>query len=221
MNKHELYLSILNEYVHEDSAHETRKWMTKPSLSGDKTIATDAHILVAFPKFGEFAEAPAMVGAVYPKPHNVNKEIPLSHIESLLAEYPMVDCFDEKESTCDACYGCGEVDFEFDHGRRTYTTSAECPVCEGEGIACVVSKTPNGKKEIDGDRLFKIGVCTFKPSFILALVSIAKKLSVDTITIIHQEAPHKPCVFAIGEAEVFMMPVLNGDERKLGATIEI
>ena len=42
-------------------------------------------------------------------------------------------CHGVSRVKCEACDGCGRVEWEFSYGGRAYDMDADCPVCEGEG----------------------------------------------------------------------------------------
>lgn len=168
------------------------------------------------------------------KPFNPDKrrkwyflEDELVHIEHLhsrivfekLENFPKIDCFDEEEVTCDACRGHGEVYFEFNHGMKIYTQYGECPVCEGEGVVVGKSKTPNGKKDYDYKKSFKIGDCNFLVDRVLELLFVAKTLNSD-IKVIHKTDGNNQMVFQIDDVTLILMPSIRTD-LSVAQTIEI
>ncbi len=204
----DVFLSILNRVANKN---EIGDWMTEPFNASGKSMATNGYCLVATPICGEFINRDDKIKSVYPLEKNQNKPIKLQEIKDKLALFPTVDCFDETEQECNACYGSGTVDFEFEYNRKTYEMEGECPVCEGEGTTLQTSKTPNGKKEFDHNKLFQICLCAFNAERINELIFIADGIGVDEVVLVNQTLPHRPSVFLIGDVEFLVMSTLNSD----------
>lgn len=205
-----IFVSILEQICAKD---DMREWMSRPFNASGKSMATNGYTLVATPMCGFFDSREDNVKSVYPFEKNIWKLIAIQEIKEKLALFPTVDCFDKEEQQCNACYGSGSVDFEFDYGSNTYHLDGECPVCEGEGITAQKSKIPNGKKEFDYTKLFQIGVCAFNVNRINELIYVAEQLQKDTVLLIHQTLPNKPTAFLIGEVELLLMPSVGlGDD---------
>lgn len=204
----DVFLAILNRVA---IKNDIRDWMTEPFNANGKSMATNGYCLVATPICGDFINREDKIKSVYPLEHNQNKRIKLQEIKDKLALFPTVDCFDETEQECNACYGSGTVDFEFEYSRKTYEMEGECPVCEGEGTTLQTSKTPNGKKELDYKKLFQIGLCAFNVELINKLIFIAESIGVDEVVLVSQTLPHRPSVFLIGDVEFLAMSTINID----------
>lgn len=202
----DVFLSILNRI---SAKNDIRDWMTEPFNASSKSMATNGYSLVITPICGDFQNREDEIKAVYPLGRNTEKVIKLKEIKDKLALFPKVDCFDEIEQECNACYGSGLVDFEFDYEREIYELEGVCPVCEGYGTTLQISKKPNGKKELDYNKLFQIGVCAFSVERINELLFIAEQLGVDEVVLINQTLPHRPSVFLIGEVELLVMATIN------------
>jgi hypothetical protein len=195
--------------------------MSEPANANGKSIATNAYSLVAVPFRSCFFDANEKVKNIYPVPANMDKLITLAELKEKLSNFPLVDCFDVEEAECGACYGDGEVTFEFDYKRESYELEGECPVCDGHGIILKKSETPNGKKELDSSKFFKIGRCIFHVDRINEILFVAEKLQSD-IRLVHQTEENHNCVFAVGDVEIMAMPTV-GDMAELNVcqTIEI
>jgi len=211
----EIYLSILDKIKSYDFLHE---WMTKPFNAFGKSMATNGYILVTVPASGNFTNQEEKITNVYPFKHHIEKTITLSELKEKLSEFPVVDCFDEKQSECNACYGKGTVEFEFEHRCKSYSIEGECPICEGEGTLIQESKTPNGKKQFDYKQFFGIGNSIFRVERIEELLFIANALNQD-INLVSQESSTKPSIFTVGEIEILLMPSIKSDDVKVSQTI--
>lgn len=132
----------------------------------------------------------------------------------------MVDCFDEVKVECDACTGYGLATFEFNHNRKTYEKDWKCPVCDGEGEIDIKSDIPNGKKERDGNKFFKIGKSVFSVARIEELVYVAEALQSKIITLVNQTKPDKPSLFIINDVELILMPAISYDEQNIAQVID-
>ena len=119
----------------------------------------------------------------------------------------MIDCYDKVISKCDACYGNGNVDFEFEYKNRTYEIEGECPVCEGEGQTEQVRKTPNGKKEIDLSKYARLGVNRLNVKRLFELIKVADLKGVNEV-LYQLPVRNKPVAFKVGDDTIlFLMPV--------------
>ncbi len=212
----DVFLSILNRIA---IKNDMRDWMPVPFNANGKSMATNGYCLVATPTCGEFTNREDKIKSVYPLEQNQNKPIKLQEIKDKLALFPTVDCFDETEQECNACYGSGLVDFEFDYEIKSYELEGECPICEGEGTTLQTSKIPNGKKELDYNKLFQIGLCAFNVERINELIFIAENIGVDEVFLVNQTLPHRPSVFLIGEVEFLVMSTLNSDLDRVAQNI--
>jgi hypothetical protein len=198
------YLEILNRFIDKD---ELRVWLKKPFAIGDKIAASMGYSIAVVPFFGEnYPDQSANVSKVYPMPHNMTRHIVTSELRDKMNNFPTVECFDELELACDACSGDGEVEFEFYHSGKNYEISSDCPVCDGQGTITKQSKTPNGKREIDHEKMFKIGNCVFYPDRIEELLFVAEKLEAKTIRLVNQTGQNNACLFVVNEVDVILMP---------------
>ena len=202
----DVYLSILNRI---SAKNDIRDLMKEPFNANGKSMATNGYALVATPICGDFQNREDKIKTVYPLAKNTNKAIKVQEIKDKLALFPTIDCFDETEQECNACHGSGLVDFEFDYERKRYELEGECPVCEGTTLQ--TSKIPNGKKELDYNKLFQIGLFAFNVERINEMIFIAEKIGVDEVVLVTQTLLHRPSVFFIGEVELLIMSTLNSD----------
>jgi hypothetical protein len=156
---------------------------------------------------------------VYPIEYNQTKFIYLSQLKEAFSKAPLLDDYDETEVECSACYGEGEVEYEFSHGRKDYTIESECPVCEGQGVIIGKSDKPNGKKIIDYTKLITIGNSTFNIERLQDVVKVAELLGVKNISLVFQGKPSQGNLFKVGDAEILIMPVMPSDIENVCANI--
>lgn len=203
-----VFLDLLNKFKAND---DRRDWISKPFNVGNKTVSTNAYILIATPLQKGFEDLPDKTKGVYPMDFILDKKILVSELRQKLNDFPKVDCFDEEEKECDACDGYGEVDYEFSHNGKNYEREEECPVCEGSGVIEKISKTPNGKKELDYNKFFGIGNSVFNVARIKELLEVAETLNSDEIILVNQTQPNKASLFKVKEVEVLLMPTMCND----------
>lgn len=195
-------------------------WMKEPFLVGDKAVSTNGWVLVSVPKFNdEYQDKSEKTKTVYPIEYNCEKQITLSEFKEAISKAPLVDCFDETEQKCDACYGKGEVEYEFSYGRKDYTIDHECPVCEGEGTIYKTSEKPNGKKQIDYSKFIIVGNSTFNIARLEDVVKVAELVKSENITIVFQGKPTQATLFKIQDVEMLVMPSSAVDEQNVCANI--
>lgn len=206
----DVFLTLLNRFTNKNDFY-SRDWMAQPFNVGNKTVSTNAHILIATPLQEGFEDMSNKTKEVYPMPFILENKISVSELKQKLNDFPKVDCFDEEEKKCDACTGFGDVDFEFYHNGKNYESNQDCPVCDGSGVLNIVSKTPNGKKELDYNKFFGIGNSVFNVARIEELLEVAEALDADEITLVNQTQPNKPSLFKIKEVEVLLMPIMCND----------
>jgi hypothetical protein len=204
----DVFLTLLNRFKSNDYR---RDWMTTPFNVENKTVATNGYILIATPLQEGFDDLSNKTKGVYPMPFILDNKISVLELKQKLNDFPKVDCFDEEEKECDACDGYGEVDFYFSHNGEDYEREEECPVCEGNGIIEKISKTPNGKKELDYNKFFGIGNSVFNVARIEELLEVAETLESDEITLVNQTQPNKASLFKIKEVEILLMPTMCND----------
>ena len=199
--------------------NDIREWMRTPFLVGDKVCATDGKCIIAVPKFtDEFKDRTEKTKGVYPLWSNCNTRIELSKLRDAIANVPLLDCYDENETTCGACSGEGEVEFEFDYNCQSYYRDIECPVCEGQGIGYEKSKMPNGKKEMDLSGIIVIGKCSFLVSRILELIKVIETLELTDVFLINQTEPNKANLFKLSDVELLISTCI-ADDAKICAII--
>lgn len=215
----ETYLEILQHFK-DDTGYPTRNWMSSPFSANGKAVATDAIKLVATPFVPGLPGYSEKVRNVYPVAHNMDKAIHLTELRERLNAWPQVDCFDEVTVKCGACNGDGNVEYEFSYQGRDFEMESECPICDGEGSASTKSKTPNGQKEPDEDKVFRIGNSAFHYDLVKSLLFVAETLQSD-IRVLSQTDYRRPTLFAIGEVEVLLMPIYNYDRLDVTQSIEL
>jgi hypothetical protein len=213
------YKSILKYFVSDD---EMKAWMLKPFNSKNKTFATNSCCMLVVPFIDGFIDRTEKVGGIYPIEHKISKSIFINEIKEKLAEFPLVDSYDvtEIETECDACDGNGIVDFEFYH-KETHTLEHDCPICDGKGVHYEEQKKLNGKKEIDSNKYFKIGVCVFHIDRIKELILASELLNECEVVIVNQDGSSLPTLFKIGEVELLLMPCYLENKDEVFITIEI
>lgn len=203
-----VFLTLLNRFKSNDYR---RDWMSKPFNVGNSTVSTNGYILISTPLQEGFEDLSNKTKGVYPMDFNLDTKILVSELKQKINDFPKVDCFNEEEKKCDACNGYGDVDFEFSHNGKDYESNQDCPVCDGSGVFNTVSKTPNGKKELDCNKFFGIGNSVFNVARIEELLEVAETLEADEITLVNQTQPNKASLFKIKEVEVLLMPTMCSD----------
>jgi len=209
--KEQRQYDILKEH---SCVNEYQNWMNYPFSANGKTLSTDGNMMIAFPEFID--GAPVMnekIRPIFPKEANIDIQITVSDMKSIVESAPLIDCYDEVEKECSACCGEGEVEYEFSHDLRDYMLDHECPVCEGEGTIGTRSSKPNGKKEIDPICAFKIDKSFFSAKYTSVLIDIADKLAVTSITLYRQDTMTSPSYFKIGTTDVLLMPIMIIEEE--------
>lgn len=202
------FLTLLNRFKSND---DRRDWMSKPFNVGNRTVSTNAYILISTPLQEGFEDLSNKTKGVYPIDFNLDTKILVSELKEKLKDFPKVDCFDKEEKECDACDGYGDVYFEFSHNGKDYESNQDCPVCDGIGVFNTVSKKPNGKKELDYNKFFGIGNSVFNVARIEELLEVAETLQSEHITLVNQTQPNKSSLFKIKEVEVLLMPTMCND----------
>lgn len=205
-----VYLSLLNKFKANNDNYN-RDWMAKPFNVGNKTVSTNAYILVATPLQEGFEDLSNKTKGVYPMDFILDKKIPVSELKEKLNDFPKIDCFDEEEKQCDACNGYGDVDFEFSYNGKDYESNQDCPICDGSGVFNTVSKKPNGKKELNYNKFFGIGNSVFNVARIEELLEVAEMLKSDEIILINQTQSNRASLFKIKDVEVLLMPTMCND----------
>lgn len=204
----EKYESMLKKCTGKDT-----DWFKTPFFVGERAVSTDKFSLISVPKFNDvYKDMTEKTKGIYPLQHNCNKEILLSELKDAISKVPLIDCFDKITTKCDACYGKGEVDYEFSYGVKDYTIEHECPVCEGEGTVDKINELPPGKKQYDYSKGIKIGNSIFHIERIEFLILVAETLSSEIIYIVRQDTKTRPNLFSIKEAEVLLMPMISNEE---------
>lgn len=200
-------------------------WMGRLFTIGDNIYGINGHMIAYIDK--SMAEnAPELqsdrveaVLAVIPKQDNIDFTFPVSRIEKILNELPMVD--EDTEKNCSDCDGSGEVEFEYNSIKgNLYEIDAECPICKGVGT--LSRKTNNKVRDMSGvvriDRH-----CFLLPTFDTVLRA-AKILDVKEVQLVFIGAKHSVSVFKLGKMTVLIMPAnMESDEEtpKIVDVIEI
>jgi hypothetical protein len=189
------------------SDDDLRKWMTEPFSVGNQTCATNGWSLLVVDKKSDYPDMSEKTKSVYPVELSFTNKLEISKVKEAIDKIPLIDCYDKIVSKCDACYGNGNVDFEFEYKNRTYEIESECPVCEGEGQTEQVSKTPNGKKEIDLSKYARLGVNRLNVKRLFELIKVADLKGVNEV-LYQLPVVNKPVAFKIGEDTIlFLMPI--------------
>jgi len=213
----DVYRSVLKLHT---SLEPDRKWMTTPFFVGEKVVATNGTSLIAVPKFtDEFEDLSEKTKTVYPVITNRETHIPLSELKDAITKVPLIDCFDETQTKCGACYGEGEVEFEFDYKLKSYSIEHECPVCEGQGITYRISDTPNGKKEIDYSKFIRIGECFFQIKRVEELIQTAELLNLNEVVLVKQTGVNQSNLFQLDTVELLLMPCMMPNQEDVCANI--
>lgn len=189
------------------SNDDLRKWMTEPFSVGNHTASTNGWSLLVIEKKSDYPDMSEKTKSVYPVELSFTNKLEIAKVKEAIRKIPLIDCYDKVISKCDACYGNGNVDFEFEHKGRTYEVESECPVCDGEGQTEQISKTPNGKKEIDVSKYVRLGVDRLNIERLFELIKVAELKGVDEV-LYQLPVGNKPVAFKIGcDTILFLMPV--------------
>lgn len=189
------------------SKDDSRRWMMEPFSVGNHTASTNGWSLLVVEKESGYPDMSDKIKYVYPVELSFTDKLEISKVKEAIEKIPLLDCFDKIVSKCDACYGSGNVDFEFEYKGRTYEVESECPVCDGEGQSEQVSKIPNGKKVIDVSKYVRIGVNRLNVQRLLDLVKVAELKGVDEV-LYQLPVRNKPVAFKIGgDTILFLVPV--------------
>lgn len=211
--KKETYIEILNLCTSKDEKGNL-SWLCSPFNCSGRTMASNAHILVAVPSVGDYPYTPSKkMQSAYPFEKTMRVPIALENFKTELAKYPTEPVFDRVD--CDACDGEGSVEWTCELKGREYKDDHDCPVCDGDGYF----RYKTGKVEIDEDEYFRLGVSVFRIAVISKLVRIAELAGADEVVLVSQ-AELSESVFEIGEIEVLIMPVGCSREEVIG-TINI
>lgn len=189
-----------------------RKWMTEPFSVGNQTCATNGWSLLVVDKKSNYPDMSEKTKSVYPVELSFTNKLEISKIKEAINKIPLIDCYDKTVTKCNACYGEGEVDYEFEYKGRTYELESECPVCDGEGQIEQLSETPNGKKELDASKSVRLGCNRLNIQRLLELIAVAELKGVGEV-LYQLPVGNKPVAFKVGDDTIlFLMPVaVSGD----------
>lgn len=169
-----------------------KQWMETPFTDEGATYATDGAAMIRLPfemeKYKEI-KAEVKIGNVVHSTRNVDVYPP---VERFLAALKKCDLYDEYEPK--RCPECEEgADF--------------CKYCDNGWI-----DIPTGRKYYNLDKqVIKIGEGIFSPVMINKLLLAAFEQGVEHITQVYAPAATASHIFQIGEAEVYLMPVMAGE----------
>ena len=152
--KEETYIVILNLCTSKDEKGSL-SWLNSPFDACGRTMASDAHILVAVPRVGDYPYAPSKkIESAHPFEKTMGVPITLDKFKTELAKYPTEPVYIRVD--CDACDGTGTAEWTCELKGREYTDDHDCPICDGDGYF----RYKTGKGEIDEDEYFRVrGVC--------------------------------------------------------------
>ncbi|WP_018622057.1 hypothetical protein [Spirosoma luteum] len=218
MNK--LFESVLTVFIAQEPDYSG--WMTLPFRGAGKVMATNGHSLVVLPDFpNQFVPKEEQAAMVYPIAHTCQKQFSIEQLREAISKAPLIDCFDEITRKCDVCDGEGEVEYSFSEWEFDRTIMGCCPACEGEGQTTKTSIIPNGKKEVSPLAVIKIGLSTMAVGNMSKLLRCAELLNCSTITLVSQVGKFTLSLFAVGDAEVLLMPTMTNEENTPVATIPL
>ena len=207
----EKYKLLLEKFTGKD---DLRLWMKTPFNCENRTMCTDAQILVSVPQIEGYAEPPGnktknvlniLSGAKEGHPVAYQTK----NIRAILDKWEVVKTYKKEE--CDACDGEGEVVYEFKYYGKTYMHEDECPICFG------VRYTGTGEE--DGTRLkhgtVKLHNSVFTINKIADLLFILETLESETFEI-RNIVSNKPSYITIENVVVLLMPTFsyNSDPYK-------
>lgn len=199
-----------------------RDFLNEPFALLDKDCATEGHVLACFPKSGLY-KSPAdehkyfRVKAMMRLDNLKSEVINLDLFTKLIQRLKKETAFDYKE--CDECSGTGEVDYEYDYDRKTYSVDGECPKCEGTGDILI----PGSGKPVVKEYI-KIGNAVINGNYLQqayeTFVAADFLDHCDEIIVLSGGAEDAVRI-AAGDALVGILPLMaNSDEREYAVTFE-
>jgi len=222
----------LNQTVLEmfcDTDNEMRPMLNKPFSHKNMVYGTDAYFLAVINKDNVDKTYPEDSGMgekclkILPS-ININFTINVSNLRSKIESVPKVDGFDiiREDIECDACDGECEVEFEFEHNLQTYTTTADCPICDGEGLIYKSINKPNGTKVINPKAYCVIGNTLFHLIKISKLITAAEVLRLPEISLISTLGTNaNATLFKIGDLNILLCNCSPSGSDLIGFTIDI
>ena len=197
------YEAILNRFVGFDMFKD---WTQFPFNVGKKSGATNAKAVVITPYIKDYPDQTNTIAPLLPE-KNILKVFSVSELKEKLALIPMVDCYDEITTECEACEGAGTVDYIFEYKGREYETTDDCPFCEGEGETNKESEIPNGKKEYDLLYGIMLHQSAFNAERLDELLFVAETLECSEIKLVSQLTPTAASFFELKDVDVLLMPL--------------
>lgn len=143
-----------------------------PWSTGVWSYATDGKMALRAPRLDEFGERPendktaAVIDALMTAPTGPTwYDIPALPP----APGPCPKCHGVSRVKCEACEGCGRVEWRFEHGGCTYDMEDDCPVCEGD--AAEKCSRCAGSGVMPGSPV-EIGPAIFNPAYLRILATL-------------------------------------------------
>lgn len=194
MNKYDKALSLFTE-----RNLSPKEYTYSPFSQGEYIYATDRMVAIRIPS-GKTEEAyenreRPVAGIPFNKERNADELFTFKELKELYDSVPEVYF-----KRCEACWGDGRVDFEFEFDGSIYTSRGDCPVCFGTGSI----RTEDERKD------FRCGVKFMEDSFPInnrylgILLSAMSVLGIDSVRLVRQD--FYTCAFLLGEGvEVTIM----------------
>ncbi|MEO6522196.1 MAG: hypothetical protein ABIN91_10995 [Mucilaginibacter sp.] len=195
--------SLLNLFVSDMDAWQD--WSKSPFKIDNKVYATDQHTMVIIPdEHAPNAEPlkdydPKNILSIIPESRPALQTITTKQILTALKAVPTV----REDKECKACKGEGEVEFEFCHEGRAYTTESDCPLCDGEGTF----PDEDGKVIPDPTKSITIGKSNFAPKYIKKLYQLCQFFDLTEIDLVSQPTEMAASLFERNGISFLVMPV--------------
>src|SRR5690554_7743679 len=85
----DVFLTLLNRFKASD---DRRDWMSKPFNVGNRTVSTNAYVLISTPLQKGFEDLSNKTKGVYPMDFNLETKISVPELKQKLNDFPKVDC---------------------------------------------------------------------------------------------------------------------------------
>jgi excinuclease UvrABC ATPase subunit len=197
------------------SYDNSRPVMLNPFVVGDKTYATNGHILISCDSDKldfeyENNEKPLDISKVVLE-QNTYELINIDKVdwESLKTEDETIG--NGEDVTCGHCDGYGSCEESIRYKNKSYNLEYECPVCEGSGLEEEEKFIPTGNKTFPAFKIVKFKDTYFYIEKFYVLKKVKDLLGCD-VELLHYNlnSPHKPVLFRIGIVEIIIMPMMLG-----------
>ena len=189
------------------STDEDRAKFMKPWRERNHVFATETHILICVNGYLTTADYPQY------NSDNTNKLFPTGTpngiltaltLENAISYAPLIDEMITvgEDVGCRECDGTGSVDWEYRH----WTEPFDCPVCNGSGYMSRSKSEPSGRKVIDPYANVRIGLLSFKVSFLKLLLEAMRFCNCDECTVTFGGSRTATLFNLTDEIDIIIMP---------------